>query len=48
MVRDWPRVHAYRNSDSVSYTEWIQGQLGRNLHAFFHAWLLGKAMPRFH
>jgi len=24
IVRAWPHVHAYRNSDSVSYSDWIR------------------------
>ena len=48
MVRAWPGVHRYHNAGRVQYTRWIEHRLHRDLGGFFHAWLLGRASPKFH
>jgi aminopeptidase N len=45
-VRAWPRAHVNGNASYDDITTWWSERTGRDLSAFFDAWLLGKRSPR--
>jgi aminopeptidase N len=48
LVRDWPAARADRSTGREDYLRWIQQQTGRDLSAFFHAWLMSPVTPSDH
>ncbi|MEZ5096527.1 MAG: M1 family metallopeptidase [Nocardioides sp.] len=45
LVREWPRVHAFGNADRDDWFAWVEEQTGRDLDAFFAAWIDGETTP---
>jgi aminopeptidase N len=45
MVREWPEARSDKNSGREDYLAWIEEQTGKELTAFFDAWLLGEKTP---
>jgi aminopeptidase N len=45
IVREWPEARSDKNSNREDYLAWIEEQTGKELTAFFDAWLLGETTP---
>jgi aminopeptidase N len=45
LVREWPHVHEYANSNRDDYEAWVEEQTGLELSDFFDSWLLGAKSP---
>ena len=48
LVRAWPQQHAYGNASREQLFDWLEGETGLELSAFFDAWLLGSKTPAVH
>jgi aminopeptidase N len=45
MVREWPTVHAGGGATRDEYYAWLEEETGKELSAFFDAWIMGEETP---
>jgi aminopeptidase N len=46
LVREWPQANAFGNATRQEWFDWLEAETGRELTAFFDAWIVGDTTPQ--